>query len=75
MGNCTVVASGTNPAQPGLFALSRMNYAAKCLYELHKSQLWLFVTTGFYAPSMAHNASPMRPCMGVVGFRMQFYRL
>ena len=30
---------------------------------------------GFYAPSMAHNTSPMRPCMGVVGFRMQFYRL
>ena len=35
MGNCTVVASGTNPAQPGLSALSRMNYTAKCLYELH----------------------------------------
>ena len=35
MGNCTVVASGTNPAQLGHSALSRMNYAAKCLYELH----------------------------------------
>ena len=31
-------------------------------------RLWLFDTTGFYAPSMAHNTSPMRPCMGVVVF-------
>jgi len=23
--------------------------------------------TGFYAPSMAHNALPMRPCMGIAG--------
>ena len=31
-------------------------------------RLWLFDTTGFYAPSMAHNTSPMRPCIGVVVF-------
>ena len=38
---------------------SSKNYDLECLDH---------DTTGFYEPSMAHNALPMRPCMGVVVF-------
>ena len=45
-----------------------LRFAAKSLYELCLGCFSMLDETGFYAPSVAHNALPSRPWLGISGF-------
>ena len=45
-----------------------LRFAAKSLYELCLGCFFMLDETGFYAPSVAHNALPSRPWLGISGF-------